>query len=93
MNQAELINAIAQEHDNAGVSKSTIKWVLDAQAKVVQRALSQHDEITLSGIGKLTAKSKAARTGRNPKTGDEIEIPAKTVPHFSASKALKDAVA
>lgn len=93
MNQAELINEIAQQHDNAGVSKATIKWVLDAQAKVAQAALDSGDEVTLTGLGKLTTKLKAARIGRNPKTGEEIEIPAKTVPHFSAAKALKDAVA
>lgn len=93
MNQAELINEIAQQPDNTGVSKATIKWVLDAQAKAAQDALASGDEVTLTGLGKLTAKAKAARTGRNPKTGEEIEIPAKTVPHFSAAKALKDAVA
>lgn len=92
MNQAELINAISHENDNEGVSKTVIKWVLDAQAKVAQDALASGGEVTLPGLGKLTVKDKPARKGRNPKTGEEIEIPAKTVPHFSASKALKDAV-
>ncbi len=93
MNQAELINAIADAGDNEGVSKATIKWVLDWQGNIARNALASGGEVTLPGLGKLTVKAKAARTGRNPKTGEEIEIPAKTVPHFSASKALKDAVA
>lgn len=92
MNQAELINAIAASNSNAGTSKATIKFVLEELGAVSQAELQQGGEITLPGIGKLSVKAKAARTGRNPATGASMEIPAKNVPHFSAAKALKDAV-
>lgn len=93
MNQAELINAISGHPQNIGTSKVTIKFVLDAQAEAVQEALAGGGEVTLPGLGKLTVKKRAARTGRNPKTGEELKIKAKTVPHFTAAKVLKDAVA
>lgn len=92
MNQAQLIDAIAAHPGNQGVSKTSIKFVLDTAAAVSQTALKAGDEVTLPGLGKLTVKQKAARTGRNPATGEEIDIPAKNAPHFSAAKALKDAV-
>lgn len=92
MNQAELINAIAAHHSNTGTSKAAIKFVLDALADIAQLVLKKGDEITLPGIGKLTVKTSAARKGRNPATGTEMDIPAKNVPKFSAAKALKDAV-
>ncbi len=93
MNQAELINAIADAGDNEGVSKATIKWVLDTQGDLVRHSLASGSEVTLPGLGKLSVAEKAARKGRNPKTGEDIDIPAKRVPKFSAAKALKDAVA
>lgn len=95
MNQAQLINEIAAQAANDGVSKATVKHVLDAQAKVVARELQKGEgaEVTLPGIGKLTVKQTTARTGRNPRTGDPVDIPAKTKPVFTAAKALKDSVA
>jgi DNA-binding protein HU-beta len=90
MNQAELYNAIAIA---SGISKKEIESVLKAAGEVVTEQLKAGDEVTLPGLGKFSTKAKAARTGRNPATGEEIQIPAKTVPHFSASKVLKDAVA
>lgn len=93
MNQADLINKISANATNEGVSKATIKWVLDQQGLAAQDELAKGGEVTLPGIGKLTVKTSAARKGRNPSTGAEIDIPAKTKPHFSAAKALKDAVA
>ena len=93
MNQAELINAIAANINNTGTSKATIKFVLDTQAEIAQAELKAGNEVTLPGLGKLTVKARAARTGRNPATGEEMQIAAKQVPHFSAAKALKDAVA
>lgn len=92
MNQAELINAISGHPQNIGTSKVTIKFVLDAQAEAVQEALAGGGEVTLPGLGKLSVKTRVAREGRNPKTGETIKIKAKTVPHFTAAKALKDAV-
>jgi DNA-binding protein HU-beta len=93
MNQAELIDAILNHHNNQGVSKSAIKYVLDAQSEIVHAELAEGGEVTLTGLGKLTVKKTAARKGRNPGTGESIDIPAKTKPQFSAAKALKDAVA
>jgi DNA-binding protein HU-beta len=92
MNQAELIEAIAADPAN-DLSKSTIKRVLESAASVVQGALASGDEVTLPGLGKLSAKTRAARTGRNPSNGEAVEIPAKTVPKFTPAKALKDALA
>lgn len=93
MNQADLITSISEHHSNTGVSKATIKFVLDAQGEIAQAELHTGGEVTLPGLGKLSVKTRAARKGRNPATGAEMDIPAKTVPHFSAAKALKDAVA
>ena len=93
MNQAQLIDAIAAETANAGVSKTHIKAVLDAHTKVAHQALAKGDEVPLPGLGKLTVATRAARTGRNPQTGEPVEIAAKRAPKFSAAKALKDAVA
>lgn len=97
MNKAELINAIAAgsvERHTSGVSKATVAAVLDTLADVAHKHLSTPGaEITVPGLGKFTVKGRAARTGRNPATGEEMEIAAKNVPHFSAAKALKDAVA
>lgn len=91
MNQKDLIDAIASHHANQGVSKASIKWMLEAQAEVVQSALQADEEVTLPGIGRLSLKYSEARTGRNPRTGEEVQIPAKNKPFFSAAKALKDA--
>lgn len=97
MNKQELINEIAARsmiHYDAGVSKTVAAAVLDTLADITQRQLAKPGaELTLPGIGKLKAVAKPARTGRNPATGEEIEIPAKTAVKFTAAKALKDAVA
>ena len=92
MNQAELIDVIAADPGNDGVSKKSIKWVLESAAAVTQSTLASGGEVTLPGIGKLTVATRAARTGRNPSTGAAIAIAEKKVPHFSALKVLKDAV-
>jgi DNA-binding protein HU-beta len=90
MNQAELIGSIAHE---TGISKKDVETVLKIAGEAVKTALCNSGEVTLPGIGKLTVKTSAARKGRNPATGAEIDIPAKQKPHFSAAKVLKDAVA
>lgn len=91
MNKAQLIDAISAHHANQGVSKASIKWMLEAQAEVVQSALQACEEVTLPGIGTLILKFRPARIGRNPKTGEKLDIAAKNVPHLNAAKALKDA--
>jgi DNA-binding protein HU-beta len=92
MNQAELFNEIAANVANFGTPKIHVKNVLDALAKVAKAELGKGGEVTIPGIGKLTVKKTAARTGRNPRTGESVEIPAKNKPVFTAIKALKDAV-
>lgn len=90
MNKQELIDALYAEK---AITKKEANIILDALGVVVARELASGGEVTLPGLGKLSVKTSAARKGRNPSTGAEIDIPAKTKPHFSAAKALKDAVA
>ncbi|MFZ4539274.1 HU family DNA-binding protein [Propionivibrio sp.] len=89
MNQAELVATIASI---TGETQKTVEHVLKTTADVIGVELHEGGEATLPGIGKLVANAKAARTGRNPKTGEAITIAARTVPVFRAAKALKDAV-
>ncbi len=89
MNQKELIAAIAEK----GHSKHTVEPILKILGEVIQAELKKGAEVTLPGIGKLSVKHRPARTGRNPKTGETIEIEAKRLPDFTAAKALKDAIA
>lgn len=90
MNQSELILKTAQI---SGLSKKDVELALKTAGDVVQAALVEEGEAVLPGIGRLSVKTREGRTGRNPKTGEAIQIAAKKVPHFSAAKALKDAVA
>ncbi|MDO9233043.1 MAG: HU family DNA-binding protein [Methylotenera sp.] len=88
MNQADLIERIAAD---TGLTKADIKKVLDAQTAAVHEVVATGGEVTLHGIGKVSVAQRKARTGRNPSTGEPIQIAAKKVPNFSAVKALKDA--
>jgi DNA-binding protein HU-beta len=90
MNQAELVTAISND---TGVSKTQVESVLKSLGNHVQLELNGGSEVTLPGIGKLSVSTRAARTGRNPQTGEQLQIAAKQVPKFSAAKALKDVVA
>lgn len=89
MNQSELILKTAQI---SGLTKKDVEHVLKTAGDVVQAALAEEGEAVLPGLGKLSVKTRAAREGRNPATGEAMQIAAKKVPHFSAAKALKDAV-
>ena len=95
MTKQDLIERLTEtmkiRYDRA-VSKTDVASLLDALGDVITERLKAGDEVTLPGLGKLAVKAKAARTGRNPKTGEAIQIPAKRVPDFSAAKALKDAL-
>ncbi len=93
MNQEKLINEIASKAANTGTSKAAIKIVLNALGDVTHAELKKGGDVTIPGIGKLTVKKTEARTGRNPRTGASVEIPAKRKPVFAAAKALKDSVA
>ncbi len=89
MNKSELIDAIA---NGADVSKAVAGRALDAFMAAVTKALKKGDEVTLVGFGTYAVKKRAARKGRNPRTGKEIQIPAAKVPLFRAGKTLKDSV-
>ena len=89
MNKSELVDAIA---DAADLSKASAGRALDAAVDAVTSALSNGDQVSLVGFGTFSVKYRAARAGRNPQTGAEIQIKAANVPSFKAGKALKDAV-
>ena len=89
MNKAELVDAIA---DSADLSKAAASRALDAVINSITDTLKSGDQVSLVGFGTFTVKDRAARTGRNPQTGEPIEIKAAKVPGFKAGKALKDAV-
>jgi len=89
MNKSELIDAIA---DNSGLSKADAGRAVDALVKSVTKALKKGDTVSLVGFGTFSVRKRAARTGRNPRTGDSIKIKASKNPAFKAGKALKDAV-
>ena len=89
MNKAELINAAAEK---AGLSKKDTEAAVTAAIDVITEALSKDEKVQLVGFGSFEVKSRAARIGRNPRTKEQIEIPASKVPVFKAGKALKDTV-
>ncbi len=90
MNKAELIEVAAKE---AGISKAAANKALDAMVAAVVKTVSKGDTVTLVGFGTFKSAKRAARTGKNPKTGATIKIAATTVPKFSAGAAFKTAVA
>ncbi|MEX0900565.1 MAG: HU family DNA-binding protein [Gammaproteobacteria bacterium] len=89
MNKAELIDAVATSTD---LSKADATRAVESTLSAISGALSRGDSVALVGFGTFTVKQRAARMGRNPKTGAEIHIPASKVPGFKAGKALKESV-
>lgn len=89
MNKAEFINAVSEA---AGSNKSDATAHVEAMINVVTDALKNDNEVTLVGFGTFKAKKREARTGRNPRTGESIQIAASVVPSFKAGKAFKDAL-
>lgn len=89
MNKSELIDAIAE---GADISKAAASRALDSAIDTVSNALKGGDQVTIVGFGTFQVRDRAARTGRNPRTGEEIKIAAAKVPAFKPGKALKDAV-
>ncbi len=89
INKSEMINAIAE---SANLSKADAGRALEALLSTVTQALRQGHSVSLPGIGVMGVSKRAARVGRNPKTGAAIQIAACLVPSFKASKVLKDAV-
>jgi len=89
MNKSELIEAIAGATD---IPKSTAGKALDTLMETIIAALKEGDTVSIIGFGTFTVKERAARTGRNPRTGESIAIAASKTPAFKAGKAFKDAV-
>jgi DNA-binding protein HU-beta len=89
MNKAELIESVAA---GADLSKADAGRAVDAVVDSISKALSKGQQVAIVGFGTFGVKHRAARSGRNPRTGETIKIAASNVPGFKAGKALKDAV-
>jgi DNA-binding protein HU-beta len=89
LNKSELAEALAE---NANLSKTEANLALDSLVKIITSALQSGDSVAIAGFGNFSVGDRAARTGRNPQTGEAINIPAAKSPKFKAGKALKDAV-
>ena len=89
MNKTDLIDNVAESAD---LSKADAARAVDAVIASITKALKSGDSVTIVGFGTFQVRERAARTGRNPKTGDAIKIDASKNPAFKAGKALKDAV-
>jgi DNA-binding protein HU-beta len=90
LNKAELIDAAA---DRAEIAKNSMSEALDAVLQTITETVARGDKVTLTGFGTFERRHREARTGRNPQTGAEMQIPAQHSPAFKAGKAFKDAVA
>ena len=90
MTKTELIAAVAAK---AGLTKKDAERVITATFETITESLAKADKVQVSGFGIFEVRTREARTGRNPRTKETIEIPATKLPAFKAAKALKDAVA
>ncbi len=90
MTKVELINAVAQA---AEITKKDAEKAVNATVEAITEALANGEKVSLVGFGTFETRQRPARTGRNPRTKETIEIPASVAPAFKAGKALKDAVA
>ena len=89
MNKAELIDKVA---DAADISRASAGRAVDGALDAITNSLKNGEGVTLVGFGTFTVKDRAARMGRNPRTGEAIQIKASRAPGFKAGKALKDAI-
>lgn len=89
MNKAELVDFVA---DKTGAYKKDAKHAVDAVLEGIERGLVQDGKVTLVGFGNFIVKQRAARKARNPQTGDQVHVRAKSVPTFRPSEHLKDVV-
>lgn len=90
MNKGELVDAVSEK---ASVTKKQADAVLSATLDTIMEAVSHNDKVTLVGFGSFESRERKAREGRNPKTGEKMEIAATRVPAFSAGKSFKEKVA
>ena len=89
MNKQSLIDAV---HEAIGGTKASAEMAVDVLIENVTKSLKKGDEVSIAGLGIFSAKTRAARTARNPRTGEAVQVPAMKVPKFRPAKALKDAV-
>ncbi len=89
MNKADFVGAVSGA---AELSKADAGRAIDAMIEVVKKALKKGDSVSLVGFGTFQVRKRAARQGRNPRTGETIKIKSSKIPSFKAGKALKDAV-
>ena len=89
LNKADLVQAVAER---TGVTKRDVTQVVDTVFDVIQETLSQGDKVQLVGFGNFEIRERAARKGRNPQTGEVIEIAASKVPAFKAGKNLREGI-
>jgi DNA-binding protein HU-beta len=89
MNQTELIQQVA---DEANLTKAQTQGAVRALLKTIMQVVADGDKVTLVGFGSFEPRMRSAREGRNPKTGDTVQIPAATIPAFSAGKTFREAV-
>jgi len=89
MNKADIINKV---HETLGGTRADAERAVETMVSSIVDTLKDGNEVSIAGLGIFSAKMRNARTGRNPRTGESIEIPAMRVPKFRAAKALKDAV-
>ena len=89
MNKADLIDAVAEDSD---LTKTSAARALDSAIENITNALKGGNSVTLVGFGTFTVRQREARMGRNPRTGEAIQIKASRVPGFKAGKALRDAL-
>ena len=89
LSKAQLLNVLAEK---TNLSKKEVSSLMDTLTDVAYSEVKKNGEFTVPGLGKLVKKARAARQGRNPATGETINIPAKTVVKFRVAKACKDAI-
>ena len=89
MNKAELVTHVATE---ASVTRATAERLVGVVFSAIADALAREEPVAIAGFGTFATRSRAARRGRNPRTGEPVAVPASTVPSFKAAKALREAV-
>lgn len=89
MNKVDLINVV---HEKLGGTKVAAEEAVNALFDALVGALKKGDEVSIAGLGIFSVKKRAARSARNPRTGEMVQVPAMNIPKFRAAKALKEAV-
>lgn len=89
MNKQDIVDKV---HDKLGTSKADAERAVETVIDSITESLKNGDDVSIAGLGIFSAKMRPARTGRNPRTGEQIQIESMRVPKFRAAKALKDAV-